>query len=227
VNYKKTGWKYYQRSHSISLWSIVSFFVLIFIPLFRLLLSFDVLTTQLWPDPPDPPTLRRTPSLRLLPTTKGPIRRWRRSLRSSSPCSPPTALPSARRTRCPTGSPTPRITSSIRPSEQRSPIFRVFQKPWPINGPLLMKLVLHITHMTSNNVTNVCPHSQCVSSVPRSSVFRCCQHFVNGSPSCSAALFCRLPPRCILSRISVFPVTPRSGNWCYGDSYYLCTSAAP
>ncbi|XP_044077768.1 replication termination factor 2 isoform X2 [Siniperca chuatsi] len=82
--------------------------------------------SQLWPDPPDPPAPLKAPSLRQpLPPPRGPSRTWRRGRRPSNPCSPPTALPSAPKSRHPTGSPTPRITSSNLSLGAKITIFRL------------------------------------------------------------------------------------------------------
>lgn len=102
-----------------------------FIRLIYIILNVP-LSSQLLPDPQDPPAFPKAPSLCWPPLPSDPSRKWRINLRPSNLSSQPITQPSVQRIRCPTGSLTPHTTSS-RPSRCLFFFFffRLLQKLWP------------------------------------------------------------------------------------------------
>lgn len=83
-----------------------------FLSYFHPAILFSLSCAQLWLHPLDPQAPPKSQNHRQPLAPRGPYRTWKRSRRPSNPCSPPTALLSAPKSRYPTGSPTPHITSS-------------------------------------------------------------------------------------------------------------------
>lgn len=194
-----------------------------FIRLIYIILNVP-LSSQLLPDPQDPPAFPKAPSLCWPPLPSDPSRKWRINLRPSNLSSQPITQPSVQRIRCPTGSLTPHTTSS-RPS--RCLFFFFFfsdccknYDPTPSETDLSRSAY---PNFQTFEITSLI-HAQClnyptVPSVHRSSVFTCCEHFVNGSPDCHSSLFCIIiPPSWILQDLHDLSQWCFE-NWCRSDCH--------